>query len=49
MIWREDVSRLSLLIRELENTKTEPIDDVEQSRFIAAIIRRRSSLLKLFA
>lgn len=29
IIWREDISRISLLIGELENTKTELMDDVE--------------------
>lgn len=29
IVWREDISRISLLIRELENTKAELMDDVE--------------------
>ena len=29
IIWREDISRISLLIKELQNTKTELMDDVE--------------------
>ena len=29
VIWREDISRISLLIKELQNTKTELMDDVE--------------------
>ena len=41
IIWREDISRISLLIGELENTKTELMDDVELVKNELSVRQRR--------
>ena len=41
VIWREDISRISLLIKELQNTKTELMDDVELLKDELSVKQRR--------